>query len=90
MNDGFILKEKVASLQEALLSKHPRMPTLLQEIHKTLKQYPEQVTLLEEEEINIIVQGLEKQTGVELVQQTVKSAKSSATAKIKSLGADAF
>jgi hypothetical protein len=88
---GFILKEKVASLQAALLAKHPTLPTLLREIHTTLKQYPEQITLLNPPEIAIIVQGLEKQTGVELVNQSLKgTGKASANQKIKSLGADAF
>ena len=67
------------------------MKTLLREIHTTLKQYPEQVTLLEPEEINKIVEGLEKQTGIELIQQSIKGAgKASVNQKIKSLGADAF
>lgn len=91
ISTGFILKEKVASLQAAILAKHPTMPSLLQEIHRTLKQQPENVTLLEPEEINIIVQGLEIQTGVELVKTTVKSVKSASKLNdIKSKGADAF
>lgn len=91
MNDGFILKEKVASLQDALLNKHPRMPTLLHEIHETLKQYPEQVSLLAPEEISAIVNGLQKQTGVEFAIAAQKtSGTKNAVAKIKSLGADAF
>ena len=87
---GFELKEKVQSLQNALLDRHPRMATLLQEIHKTLKTYPENVTLLEPEEILIIVKGLESQTGVELAKSVVsksasKSSKSLA-AKLANLG----
>lgn len=88
---GFELKEKVAKLQEALLNKHPQMPVLLREIHAAIKAQPEQVTLLEEEEIQVIVKGLEKQTGVELATSVVKTSKStSKTAQIKALGADAF
>lgn len=87
----FILKERIASLKSALLEKHPRMPILLQEIHKTLKQYPEQVTILEESDIQIIVNGLMQQTGVEFAQAISKgSGKKNQEAKIKSLGADAF
>lgn len=87
------LKVKVASLQEALLHKHPTMPTLLREIHTALKKQPENMTLLDEEEINVIVNGLEKQTGFELAQTVTKSAKSSSAslkAKIANKGIDAF
>ena len=93
MNDsiGYQLKEKVSALQEAILSKHPKMPILLQEIHKALKAQPENITLLGEEEIGIIVSGLEIQTGYELAASMTKgSGKSSTAAKIKSLGSEAF
>jgi hypothetical protein len=85
------LKEKVAALSSAILEKHPRMPTLLREIHTTIKTYPEQVTLLEESEIAVIVSGLMVQTGISFAASITKpaAAKSLAT-KIKTLGADAF
>ena len=38
------------------------MPVLLQEIHRTLKNDPSLVTLMAEEEIAIVVQGLKAQT----------------------------
>ena len=59
---GFELKEKVAQLQVALLGEHPLMPALLRTIHTQLKADPENVTLLSEEEIQVIVNGLRKQT----------------------------
>jgi restriction endonuclease S subunit len=71
------IKEKIASLQEQLLSQHPQMPTLLREIHATLKSYPEQVTLLSEEEICTIVSGLKKQTATEIATTALKSNKKS-------------
>lgn len=90
---AYMLREKVAELSAALLERHPRMPTLLREIHTTLSKYPEQVTLLAEEDIAIIVSGLKVQTGVEFA-TAAASAKPSATAtlkkKISNLGADAF
>lgn len=89
--EGFELKQKVAELSELILSKHPKMPTLLREIHTTIRSYPEQVTLLDEPEIAIIVSGLSVQTNVTFSQAalTGKGA-TSATAKIKKLGMDAF
>ena len=95
IEQGFILKEKVADLSAALLERHPRMPTLLQEIHKALQLQPENVTLMTEEELAIIVDGLKMQTGVQFATSAVKESKKaganqSILAKIKKLGADAF
>ena len=85
------LSEKVSSLSEAILGRHPTMPTLLREIHTTLRSYPEQVTLLSESEIQVIVSGLSVQTNVAFAASASKpAAAKSLTAKIKALGADAF
>ena len=90
-NAGFLLKEKVASLEAALLSKHPTMPILLREVHRNLQQQPENMILLTEDEIRAIVNGLEVQTNTFLAESVGKTAKSTAkVANIKSKGADAF
>jgi ribosomal protein L6P/L9E len=70
------IKTKLDALQQALLDEHPQIPTLLRDIHTTLKSQPEQVTLMTEEEINIVIQGLEKQTNTYLAAATVKSSRS--------------
>lgn len=67
------IKCAVGELQTALLEQHPKMPTLLHEIWKTLKENPEQVTILEEPEIAIIVSGLKKQTSTEIAMAAIKS-----------------
>lgn len=91
MEPGFELKEKVASLQAMLLEKHPKMPTLLREIHTALKAQPENITLLDEKEAAAIVNGLKIQTQTEFASSIVKTSKSpSVTSKIKQLGLDAF
>ena len=69
------IKSKLDELQQALLTAHPTMPTLLRDIHKTLKAQPEQVTLMTDEEIAIIVQGLEKQTNSHLAASALKTTK---------------
>lgn len=66
------IKSKLDELSAALLSQNPQLPTLLRDIHRTLKAQPDQVTLMTEEEIHIVVQGLEKQTGSYLAAATVK------------------
>lgn len=73
-NIGDELKAKVSELGDMLLSKHPRMPTLLREIHQTVSKYPEQVTLLSEEEICKIVSGLKVQTMTEFTSTVSKPA----------------
>ena len=85
------LQSHILQLEESLLSKHPRMPGLLAEIHRALSAQPENVTLLNEGEIQIIVQGLQAQTRTEFSQAALKpAAQKSAAAKIKALGAAAF
>jgi hypothetical protein len=89
--EGFELQSKVAELEDLIKEKHPKMPTLLREIHRTLQQYPEQVTILSEEEIAVIVQGLQIQTGTELAKDAAKpSATKAIKNKISNLGVDAF
>ncbi len=83
----FELSEKLASLENLIKEKHPRMPTLLQEIHAALRQQPENVVLLSEEEISSIVEGLKIQTGVSFAQSAVSS-KGAAGKKLKSVTAD--
>ena len=67
------IKEKILSLNTALLEQHPGMPSLLREIHTTLKANPDVVTLLEETEIGIIVNGLKKQTATEIATAALKT-----------------
>lgn len=77
--NAFELHEKVAKLQEAILASHPTLPVLLRTIHTQLLKDPEQVTLLSEEEIGIIVNGLKKQTNTEIATKVVKESKSAAS-----------
>ena len=88
---GKELFDKVSALQEALLSRHPMMPSLLRDIHTALRAQPENVTLLNEDQISIIVNGLKEQTGVSFAAAAMKTAGSKTLkAKIASQGVDAF
>lgn len=78
--DAYVLQEGIAKLQELILTAHPTLPVLLRTIHKQLRDDPELVTILSEEEIGIIINGLKVQTNTEIVTSTVKS---STTAKLK-------
>lgn len=83
------IKTKLDALSEALVSAHPQIPTLLRDIRNTLKSFPEQVTLMTEDEINIVVRGLEKQTTSYIAAATVKSSKSkSAKESLKNVTSD--
>lgn len=91
MSIGLDLKEKVTELESLILSRHPRMPMLLREIHTALRAQPENVTLMSEEEIAIIVSGLSVQTSVEFAKEAVKPAGKNAKLKeIAKLGLDAI
>lgn len=60
------VQDKIQELQERLLSQHPTMPVLLQTIHKLLKQQPDNVTLLSDEQVGVIVSGLLRHTSTEI------------------------
>jgi hypothetical protein len=76
------VSEKILSLQSALLSQHPQLPILLREIHITLKENPDCVTLLTDEEVGVIVNGLKKQTATEIATVALKSK----TKSLKTIG----
>jgi len=78
---NFEIKSKLDELQAALLASHPTIPTLLRDIHRTLKAQPEQVTLLTDEELNIVVRGLEKQTNSYIAAAVTKATKSTTSRK---------
>lgn len=76
---------KVAELQSALTQAHPLIPSLLQTIHRQLKADPDNVTLLNEDDIATIVRGLQHQTKVTLTESATKSA---AKRSLKSITVD--
>jgi len=74
------VRDKIMELQEALDAAVPGFPHILKDIHDTLRAAPEVVTILAEEEIAVIVKGLEKHAGIEV---TPAKAKKAASAKSK-------
>ena len=80
----------IAELETALLEAHPEMPVLLRKIHSKLREDPELVTLLTEEEIATVINGLKVQTNVS-ISSTKKPAgektakKPSGASRLKSL-----
>ncbi len=79
---AFEVKEKLAQLEAALLESLPTMPTLLRDIHRSLKNDPDTVTLLSEEECAILVQGLKKQTQTEIATKVIKAKPRKALSKL--------
>jgi len=79
---AFEIKEKLAQLQNALLESLPTMPTLLRDIHRSLKNDPDTVTLLSEEECAILVTGLKKQTQTEIATKVIKAKPRKALSKL--------
>lgn len=79
------IQANILQLREAMLSAYPEIPTLLQTIHRQLKEDPEVTTLLTEGEIATIVDGLKRQKSTELVTKTSSAAK---TSRIKNTTVD--
>jgi len=71
----------ITELDGTIKANHPRMPSLLQDIWITLEKYPECVTLLSEEEMEIVISGLEKVVDTDLAAITLKSATSGGKGK---------
>jgi folylpolyglutamate synthase/dihydropteroate synthase len=85
MNEITQIKEKLAALEAALLSKSPSMPTILQQIHTTLKSQPHVVSILEEKDVGTIVSALKSHTGNFIAVNAAK--KSSSASEKKALKA---
>lgn len=58
---------KLASLKECLDNRLPNRATILEDIWKTCRAQPENVTLMSDEEIGLIVSGLMQQRQVEII-----------------------
>lgn len=77
-----IISLKISELDEALKQANPTMPTLLREIHQTLKLDPENVTLLTPAEVAIIISGLSKQTATQITTSILSGSKGKSLKKI--------
>lgn len=82
------VQAKISELQKAILSDHPRLPYLLEDIRKNLQQDPANVTLLSEEEISKVILGLSTMTNVQLT--PAKAAPKKVKLDISSLSLDDF
>lgn len=70
---------EMAELEQALNTQVPGFVSILSTIHKKLRADPDVVTLLDDEEIAVIVAGLEKHTNVTIVAPSaIKAARSKA------------
>jgi len=81
-DQAYQIKEKLARLEEMLLSKAPNMKELLRDIHRQLKADPDNVTVLSNEECAILVRGLERQTSASIAETVVKKAPKKAMNKM--------
>lgn len=82
------LVAKIAQLQDALLTANPLMPSLLREIHTALQKDEELTYILKEDQINAVVNGLEKQTQVKIVSEIVAKKSSNSKASLSKLTLD--
>ena len=86
MNQAEQLQEAIATLQSALISANPGMPTMLRTIHKALQADPATVTVLSVEECGTIVAGLMKQTNTIIASGIVKN--KGVSKKLKNISID--
>jgi len=81
-DQAYQIREKLLALDEALTSQLPNLGSILRDIHTTLKNDPDTVTLLSEEECSILVRGLKKQTATEIATAAVKKKGGKAMSKM--------
>jgi hypothetical protein len=67
-----IVKGRIFELQEALEKATPNYTNILREIHNTLKNDPDVVTLLTEDEIGTITAALKQHKNVVITSEAVK------------------
>lgn len=84
------LAMQFAELEQALLTRDPEFKTILRQIHRQLGSEPELVTMMTDDEIGLVVQGLIVTAQAEIVEpakaKTVKAA--TAAAKKRNIGVD--
>jgi len=73
MNLAEQVRENLTEMEEQLNTTTPNLATLLRTIHTQLKKDPEIVTILTEEECNILMSGLKEFTKIELATKALKS-----------------
>lgn len=61
------VRQRLGEIQAKLLVQDPNLPVHLSAIHTTLLQYEELAHLLSEDEIAVLIKGMEKHSGTELV-----------------------
>lgn len=77
-----IISLKISELSTSILSNHPSMPSLLRDIHTSLKNDPDTVTLLSPQEVAIIISGLSKQTQTAITSSILSGSKGKSLKKI--------
>lgn len=84
------LSMQFAEMEQALLAADPTFKTILRDVHRQLGNDPELVTMMTEDEIQLVVRGLIVHAKAEIIEpakaKTVK--KEVAAAKKKVIGAD--
>lgn len=65
---SFELREAIADMATKLQEGHPQLPILLRKIHTILRDDPDTVTILSDEERAVVIAGLEKQTQIKLAE----------------------
>lgn len=70
---AFQIQEKLADLEERLVANTDNIAELLRDIHRSLKNDPDVVTILTEAECSTLVRGLLKQTTTVIATKALKS-----------------
>ena len=64
-----VILDKIAELSQALEENNPSIATYVKDIHRNLLQFPELVHILQPEQVQTIVKGIEQVNGEKIAEE---------------------
>ena len=74
---------KIAELSQALEENNPSIATYVKDIHRNLLQYPELVHILQPEQVQTIVKGIEQVNGEKIAEEAKPKTRASKSGSSK-------
>ena len=83
-----VILDKIAELSQALEENNPSIATYVKDIHRNLLQFPELVHILQPEQVQTIVKGIEQVNGEKIAEEAKPKTRASKSSSKKESLAD--
>ena len=80
-----VIMEKIVALSQALEESHPSIATYVKDIHRNLLQFPELIHILQPEQVQTIVKGIEQVNGEKIAEDAKPKARATKAKSKESL-----